>query len=303
MNDIPQSLLQQMDAKKISGEHLELLGKKAAALWSSGEATTLAKAIVETVKTAGLAPEQVKRVLEFANTEAYLTEFRKGAAAHRVIDFGPSGPAALNEVLQDLNDGGGGSRHDDGEGHHYRLEPQEKRASATDCDAVLGQAFAVRTPDYAESNPLGESVILREKLADQASHLRSQLDGLEVVVGDLSERIYQGVKQAALHGMHLGEIVKAWSTVAPNVSFVKSAFALFTPRFLREQVFSSPVNLFASIEKTGSAQCVNPDHPIVKDFEEYCEALQKSAELESQRRELQSGVKELTSFLVRGGVR
>src|SRR5208282_6747332 len=111
-----QGLLQQAHAHRVSGEHLEVLGKQASSRWSSGESKTLSDAVVETVKTAGLSPEQVKRVCEFANTEAYLTEFKKEGSAHKFIDFG-SGPADPSTVIKDLNDGGGGTVFDDG--YHY----------------------------------------------------------------------------------------------------------------------------------------------------------------------------------------
>lgn len=52
--------------------------------------------------------------MEFANTTAYLTEFRKEGMGHKYIDFGEGGPANPSTVLQDLNDGGGGTVFDTG---------------------------------------------------------------------------------------------------------------------------------------------------------------------------------------------
>ena len=114
MHDLPaQWSFQQSHARPISGQELETFGKHAADRWSCGEYGTLSEAVVESVKTAGLSPEQVRRVVEFANTHAYLTEFNKEGQAHRVIDFA-GGPANPSQVLQDLNDGGGGTVFDHG---------------------------------------------------------------------------------------------------------------------------------------------------------------------------------------------
>lgn len=120
MSDLPpRGLLQQAHARSVSGEHLEVLGKQAASKWATGEHPTLADAVLEQVKEAGLSPEQVKRVVEFANTDAYLTEFKKEGANHRFVDFGRSGPADPAEVLKSLNLGAGARRA----GSHRALSP------------------------------------------------------------------------------------------------------------------------------------------------------------------------------------
>ena len=73
MHDLPAVfLLQQEHAKAKSGEELEGFGKQAAWQYVTGKAPTLNEAVVETIKHAGLSPEQVKRVIEFANVRSNL---------------------------------------------------------------------------------------------------------------------------------------------------------------------------------------------------------------------------------------
>ena len=129
MHDLPSvMLLQQSHAVPRSGEELEVLGKYAAKKYIEGACGNLSDAVVETVKHAGLSPEQVKRVVEFANTDAYLTEHRKeGEAKYVTFEGGPADPA---EVLRDLNDGGGGTVFDRGLAD-YSLPPLSKTASST----------------------------------------------------------------------------------------------------------------------------------------------------------------------------
>lgn len=128
MHDLPpQTQLQQSAAHPMSGEELEVLGKRASAMYRCG-GCTLNDAVVETVKKAGLSPEQVKRVVEFANTDAYLKEFEKKGATHKYIDF-HGGPANPSEILKDLNDGGGGTVFDTGSGD-YMSPPLQKTSAA-----------------------------------------------------------------------------------------------------------------------------------------------------------------------------
>ena len=70
MHDLPSvMLLQQSHAPVKTGEELETMGKVASRKFLTGEAGSLNEAVVETVKHAGLGPEQVRRVIEFANTD------------------------------------------------------------------------------------------------------------------------------------------------------------------------------------------------------------------------------------------
>jgi hypothetical protein len=93
MSDLPSTgIYQQSHARPHSGEFLEVLGKHAAADWGSGKYGTLTEAVTEHVKQAQLSPEQVKRVVEFANTSAFLTDFKKEGTTGKVVDFS-GGPA------------------------------------------------------------------------------------------------------------------------------------------------------------------------------------------------------------------
>jgi hypothetical protein len=204
MSDLPsQGLYQQLHARPVSGEHLEVLGKKASANWQSGRAETLTDAVVETVKHAGLSPEQVRRVVEFANTDAFLTEFKKEGQASKMVDFGSGGPADPSEVLKDLNDGGGGSVSDDGLGD-YRMGPSSKHASAGSVED-LAAAFQTEGAEYNFESPFTDALVLREKLAGALEHMTAELDGCNRIAYEAGEAVYYNVKQASLEGATLGQ--------------------------------------------------------------------------------------------------
>jgi hypothetical protein len=295
-SDLPeQGLFQQRNARPISGEHLEVLGKKASADWSAGTYSSLTAAVTNVVKTAGLSPEQVKRVVEFANTSAYLNEFRKEGSAHRVIEF-EGGPASVADVLRDLNDGGGGSVFDRGT-LDYQTPPSNAKVAAARAEAELTALFGSPAPDLPQENPLGPALDLQTKVASAREHLLSQLSGLEVVYSDLGDRLYFQVKQAALRGMSLGDIVQAWDSVAPSADHIKVASSLVAPRLLKDEVFRNIGELHASIDKMGGARMVNPAHPLVGEFVEFCQALNKLAETRLARDELAKAASDLSTFI------
>lgn len=273
-----------------------MLGKKAAASWAE-ESCSLTQAVTRIVKhaSAPLSPEQVRRVVEFANTEAYLKEFRK-EGAHKVVDFGPDGPANPADVLRDLNDGGGVTVMDSGLGDYRR--PPEKTAS-DEADAVLQEAFRTKTAsaEYPEANPFGEVIELRDKLAGAYEHTSAQISGLEVAYMDLSEHLYNQVKQASMDGVALGEIVQAWSTVTDAPAFVKAAFDQFVPRLFNEGVFHTLEEMGGSIAKTAGARYVNVSHPLVDSYNDFCQTLSKLAGLRAQQEELYESYNQATGFL------
>jgi hypothetical protein len=297
MSDLPSSALyQQSHAKPHSGEFLEVLGKHAAADWGNGKYSTLTESVTETVKQAQLSPEQVKRVVEFANTSAFLTDFKKEGTTSKVVDF-QGGPADASEILKDLNDGGGGSVFDRGM-LDYESEPSSRKHASVKEEQLLHDLFGkTAAAELPYENPNAEVVDLKDKLAGAEQHLQSQLSGLEIAYADLADRVYHQVKQAALTGVSLGEIMQAWETVSPSPDHIKVAFTLITPRLLREGVFHGVESMTKSIDKTAGAKIVNTEHPIVVEFGEFCDVLSKLAETRSTRSEMLTQLQHLNAYL------
>lgn len=301
MSDLPvQGLLQQLNARPVSGEHLEVLGKHASDLWHSGQSNTLTEAVVESVKHAGLSPEQVRRVVEFTNTHAYLTEFKKEGSQHKVIDFGPGGPADASDILKDLNDGGGGSVFDRGT-LDYDQPPAHAKVASEHAERELVQLFGEPEAPLPFESPLGEAMDLRDKLASAGDHLLAQLNGLEVMYADLADRVYHQVKQASLSGTTLADVLAAWQSVSPADEYIKVAFGLFSPRLLREGVFHSLEQMTSSVDKTASVGLLNAEHPLITEFGEFCEVLAKLAEVRAARDEVLESLGQMTAFLKEAG--
>lgn len=302
MNDLPAStLFQQANARPMSGEELEVLGKQAADLYTTGK-RSLTEAVVEVVKHAGLSPEQVKRVVEFANTDAYLQEFKKEGSPHKVVEF-EGGPANFSDVLKDLNDGGGGTVFDRGTLDYDQPPPEPVKLSSNRSrlgfeDEKLASMFDVKEKPLPYAEPLSEALDLKDKLASVNAELSAELSSLETVHLDVTEALYGSVKQATLEGTTLGQVVQAWGSVINEPIFVKAAFAGMAPRLLEEKVFPSRDAIGASIEKTAEADVlVNPEHPLVKSFSDYCETLSKLAFLRKTQEDIAQGLDTITVFL------
>lgn len=285
---------QQRRARPISGGELEQMGKSAAERWSVGAYPSLHEAVVGTVKCARLSPEQVKRVVEFANTTAYLTEFRKEGMGHKYIDFGEGGPANPSTVLQDLNDGGGGTVFDTGKTASlnvsaYATAPKPYNPSDGE------EKTASYTPRFV-GNPYAETYELRDTLEGQAGHVKEALRQESRNHAHFSADLYEEVKRAALSGYSLGDVAHALSSASVDDVFVKAAMAGMIDPLLEQGVFLSPEKLAASFTKTAGG---TPDltHPMVQAFQGWCASLEKSASLRKEAQELEEGVATLNSFI------
>lgn len=297
MKDTPVLLqVQQQNARPVSGEELEVMGKRAARMWAGGCASDLSESVTCVVKEANLSPEQVKRVAEFANVNAFLEEFNKEGTASKYVDFGENKLADVSRILQDLNDGGSGDQGElvDFESHAYDEQPpQEKVASLEDSDWVAVFGDPSKEEDYPMAEPHAEFWAAREKLAGMRDHLTYQLSGLETMYGDISRNLYGQVKRACREGISLGDVVKAWSTVDDDPELLKHAFEFVSGKLVKDEVFDCFDSVAESIAKMGSARVVNPQHPLVTFYGEWLEVLDKLAETREQR----DGLAERVAFM------
>lgn len=306
MSDLPSGLMhQQAYARPMSGEELELLGKAASALYSKS-GTPLTQAVVEIVKHAGLGPEQVRRVAEFANVNAYLQEFQKCGNDHRYVQFN-GGPADIPAILRDLNDGGGGTVFDRGIADYGHAPVDVAKLASRNMDRLgaedqkLASMFQSKDQALPYADPLGDAYSTYTKLASARELVTHELGEAESLYAGVVNSIFETVKQAALEGVPLGHIVQAWSTVTDEPDFMKAAFAVLTPRLMDNQVFPSVEHLGESLEKMASGLTVDPSHPLVHDFRDFCELLDKMASLRVTREELTDGMDHLGTFL-RGAI-
>jgi hypothetical protein len=284
-----------------------MFGKEAADKYLCGAFGTLSESVVATIKTAGLAPEQVRRVIEFTNTEAFLKEFKKEGSKHKVIEF-DGGPANYSDVLKDLNDGGGGTVFDTGSGDYNMPPPDSAKTAAANLtrlgyeDEKLASAFEVPESSLPYAEPFQESMDLKDKLAGAYNEVSYDISVLEVEYLGAIDDLFCQVKQAALAGTSLGQVVQAWSTVPVDESFVKAAFEQISPKLLENEVFPGKEAIGDSLMKTAHAGIVNPGHPLVGSYQVFCGTLTKLADRRQVQGELEEALDQISTFLKKAGV-
>ena len=271
---LPLGLALQQAAKPVDPEQLELMGKRAAAAFSE-HGTRLSDAVVEVVKEAKLSPEQVKRVCEFANTNAYLAEFEKAGEMKNVTFEG--GPANPSVVLKDLNDGGNPMLSKLGSSDYGEPIGYYKTAGVT--DDALAEAFGVKVgskektaSDQVESRdhmnhfqPVDDLNDLRIAMEGARETMVSKLSTSGVIYDDVSSDLCKTAAQELETGIPMGDIARVWASHAPNAPIFKEAMALVV-KHLQSRGHSEE-ELSKSFNKTASAGTLpNPTHPLVEQF-------------------------------------
>jgi len=265
---IPLGLAQQQAAKNVDPEQLEVMGKRAAALYAE-QRTPLNEAVVEIVKEARLAPEQVKRVCEFANTAAYLMEFEKGGEVRNVtFDGGPANPAA---VLQDLNDGSSPPPRQVKTAGYQPPIGHYKTAMAS--DSILAEAFGIKSEmektaqlDHAiRANPGEEIADLRVRLEGVRDDLRSKYASSGVLLHDVRHDLCESVRREVLAGTALEDIGKAWHGYAPTQMW-KEAMLMVSGHLKASGMTKEASLSFTPIAKLAGQRIPNTNHPVVDRF-------------------------------------
>jgi len=271
---LPIGLMQQNVARPIDPEQLEALGKKAAARFSScGEALT--KSAASVIKESGLrlAPEQIKRVVEFTNTAAFMEAFEKAGEVRNVTFEG--GPANPGEVIRELNDGSTPAVHQVQSSDYEPPSENYKLASAG--EAALLEAFGVtdfekaasvvsNTDHLARYNGVEEVNDLRVRLEGAREHFMSKLSSSGVLLDDVRGDLCDTAGQEVLHGSSsLGDLARAWSSYTPSANLLKEAMVL-VGNHLRSKGMTQPElgNLLVKTAQVG--EIPNPEHPVVERF-------------------------------------
>jgi hypothetical protein len=283
---IPLGLAQQQAARQIDPEQLELMGKKAASLYGQC-GTDLSEAVVEVTKEARLAPEQVKRVCEFANTSAYLNEFEKGGEVRNVTFSG--GPADPGKVLRDLNDGAHPAVNHVKEAGYEPPTGHYKIAGAN--DHLLAGMFGVSSdlekvaevlspPDHnARYEQVDEVYDLRVKLAGARDHLRSKCISSGVLFNDVRGDLCKEAEQVVAGGSSLGDVARALAPFSPNLFLLKTAMTEIG-QHLSEKGHST-TDLGSSLTKTAGRSVPNPKHPLITTFTTFTKVATEHRKLET----------------------
>jgi len=242
-----------------SSDHLKLLSKRAAGLYTRGEVDSLNDAVRSVVDTEDLNQEQVRRVAEMANQATWDESFHRGGQTDTTFE-----PADADAVLGELEEKPQVVSDDQSSLDYYNDVPNQTQ------DVDWKEVFKADndTPEYEALNPTGPEQAAVEKTASARDVARF---GVDQVLPDLvttGEELYQMVKQAHLRDGHgLVQISQAVGQAIEDPGFALAIMKQASDRLRSEGVVIDEKD---ELMKLAYPLVINTEHPL----------LQKAANLE-----------------------
>lgn len=247
--------------REVQPERLQMLGKRASALFVE-QGIPLTDAVVRVLSEEnGLSRNHVQRVTEFANNYAFEDLFNKEASDHRVIDFGEQGPADTSEVLKELNSVG-----------REQIKMAAKQPSInrrfvpgqdSERDSYALSKTAAAASSYPYVDPYKELGELRESVGRAKEEMLQKISESGLEYEAASRRLYNLTKQAVLGGYSPADVANAFVQRAPDKVMVKLALKEIAQRMDNDHIPAMPIT------KRASASVVNPEHPLMKAFNDF----------------------------------
>lgn len=220
---------------------LEVLGKQAAH-YAEGSDISLTEAVVHAIGKEKLSSEHIRRVVEFANIEAFNKKFSSLDPSNRIVELehGPADPAAVIQSLES------------------RAQPRELIRETTDYDAEPTPGYKSSSVDvFVEKTAAGavqDIINLRYKLASALEESVASRDAAKYCLNESLVKLAQHTLGAARQGATAAEIFEAWAGVNDEVA--KVAFAKVKHFFTGPQV-------------KVAGRSIDPEHALVGEFKEF----------------------------------
>lgn len=241
-----------LGGRQFDPEYLEALGKQAAHV-SETAGVGMTDAVVQTIGHIKLNSEQIRRVVEYANTEIFNKKFAatQGSLRFVHIDGGPADPA---EVMQTLNDAAR-PREVVVDSLEYSMPPDlVKKSSAP---------FSFEpAPERTRAGALGEVEALRSKLSSAHCELVQGMEAAKERMSDALFELADAVKSASAGGAAPVEIYEAWHRVHPEAAGL---------------VFKKISTLMRPENEKVAGRSINPEARVVTAFSDFIKE-SKSAE-------------------------
>ena len=247
------------------------MAKEAVASWSAAKHATLNMAVAHQIKCAGsMSRDQMQRLVEATNQEAYRMEHTTKTGSHRVVDF-RGGLARFEDVVKQatgLPDPM--TFHDMSD---YLSPPAASKTASW--DEIMGvEGIEKKAARHVEPY----SGITLEKLASRLEHAveqaRSEFDVAQLSMPSVRDELVGQMKRAHREGASLGEIAQLLGHVDPDPDFLKAAFELAHPVLSRGHTEESYAS---SIKEAHAVGTPNLEHPLALAYRELIDASTKVA--------------------------
>ena len=269
MDELSNYLLSGKSHATISPEALELMGKKAATSFLA-DGVGLNDAIAKLAADySDISPEQVKRVVEFANTAVYLAKHDQSKTAGDEHSYPQFELADAGRIIQDLSDGARPTVVTKTD-LDYTREAQKPKLASAPLDAALAEMFKTASADDADFSP--ETVVhqllsTKEMLQNLRHNLQDRYNQNESLFKEATAEFYVHAKQHMLDGGSLADVYSAASSTGVSDNHVRQVMGAVVGRLLSDKVASAKDLKMDMMElKKKAHRDVNPEHGLVKSF-------------------------------------
>lgn len=265
----------------LSGHDLESIGRQIVDI-SLGSKEPLESSAVRVLRDRSLNPEQVRRIIEFANTDAVNRVFASTSGDYRMVSIpgGPADPAAVVQALKSIPEGTEMvDKLDD-----YNYAPTATYTGSTD---YLG---------IPESTDDG----MEQKVAEaQVGVLSSRLDA---AYRELSDSYQSSLIQASLASSELLKHAEYACKQGASLEMLKEAWASFDPEIA--DAVSSDLAAVVDGWQEGvvvkTAGRVNPEHPVCKSFAKFASLIRQAEKYAEAAELVREESEKLANLAVRG---
>lgn len=328
--DIFESLLTGSQQSGVSPELLETLGKQAAKRFLE-EGVALNDSITELASQhPHLQNEHVKRIVEFANNEAFQHLFQH--SDDKNVHFDVADPGV---VIRDLKDGGSPAHDGKVLNASNKSDGKKSQVPATDAsfggssdyqedprnvqggqgfdglDSALasqflqdqhsgasGQGEAIKTAfvhtSGVHANPIDDVYDEHLKLKATEEKLAEAHEQFDLALQGAQEDFYHQAKREVLghDGAGMPGVVQAVKLAAPSDSLAFQILKPVTERLVKEGALKK-----GDMDKLGSARILNPAHPLVSCVSGIVKAAQEKANAAAALKEVRAGLAQTDAFL------
>lgn len=251
----------------LSPERLELMGKEAATLLVE-KGVPLHESIS---KLAGaesdINAEQVKRVVEFANTAAYLAFHDKNKMAAQESSYPQFELADTNRILGDLSNTGRPSALSKVD-IDYGRAPEKKKISTAKLESALEELFTgsskTASLDFTPETVTEHIMDTKHNLVSLKENLEHSGEQLDMLRKEAEAGYYDAIKRHLLDGGSFADVARGASEIFDDLDLLKEAMVPFVAKLLKEKV-AQPEALFAQLQTLEKVahRPVHEDHPFV----------------------------------------
>ena len=234
-----------------SADELKILSRQAVGLFTSKKEESLTDAVQSVVQDGNLNRDQVQRVAEMANQDAWRVLFTEGGGGDTQFE-----PADATRVLEEVADE---SRTVSSRALDYVSDPGE-RTPDMDLESIFN--VSSDSEEYESLNPHKEQQERHEKAASAEDLARRGVDKLYSEMHDAAEEFYGLFKQAHIRdGYGVLQVAKAVGEVVSSEKFATSITKTAASRLAGEGV---KVDMAAEMQKATQPVVINTEHPLLE---------------------------------------